>query len=224
MASRLTKKQQTELTEKLTGIIQKNNALQLRLSADRTVNEMNVNQISGELNRIHGQAIGKELPTEINIPVKQLGSGDPSPDNIRPIVGYEIDGIGTVYGGDLNIETGQLTVTMGGDLLSTRSWSYLAQSMTFLTGTFTPMRPGVNAVCPIYRVTDSWVTAPTWINGDYLLNAAVEDRRIRIKDTRYTSAAEFTSNLGDTIFVYELETPETYALTPQQMLQLLDQL
>ena len=101
MASRLTKKQQTELTEKLMGVIQKNNALQLRLSADRTVNELNVNQISGTLNRIHGQAIGKELPTEITIPVKQLGSGDPSPDNIRPIVGYEIDGIGTVYGGIL---------------------------------------------------------------------------------------------------------------------------
>ena len=226
MASRLTKKQQTELTEKLMGVIQKNNALQLRLSADRSVNEMNVNQISGALNRIHGQAIGKELPTVINIPVKQLGSGYPSPDNIRPFVGYEIDGIGTVYGGELNIGTGVLTVTYGIVDLRTLTWIYQDTVPRFYTIGLADsiVKPTVNTevgdlFCSNYKTG----IVPTAITPDKEIGVATSGN-LFIKDTNYTDIATFETAMTGVMLVYELATPETYILTSQQMLQLLDQL
>ena len=236
MDSRLTKKQQTELTEKLMGVIQKNNALQLRLSADRSVNEMNVNQISGALNRIHGQAIGKELPTEITIPVKQLGSGDPSPDNIRPFVGYEIDGIGTVYGGDLNIETGVLTSSYALSTISRFNWYYQSGTLEDLRNGFYADIPGkrhdvVN--CNVY--SDYYASYP--VNGtSVLVLINMPDNNITgfngestrswcyIKDNAFNDRNAFITARGAGIIAYELETPVTYNLTPEQMLQLLYQL
>lgn len=227
MAAKLTKKQQGELTEKLTGIIQKNNALQLRLSADRSVNEMNVNQISGALNRIHGQAIGKDLPTVVTIPVKQLGSGDPSPDNIRPIVGYEIDGIGTVYDGELNIETKVLTVPS--------VYYYFKQIASVATGAYRRW------LYPKLRITS--INTEYGI-GHYYSNM-YQSRRIVYPGNFYVTSSgtvlvtvpyaaqqniETVVDANAWLTNYPLEvvipreTPETYTLTDQQMLQLLDQL
>lgn len=230
MATKLTKKQQGELTEKLTGIIQKNNALQLRLSADRSVNEMNVNQISGALNRIHGQAIGKELPTVVTIPVNQTGSGDPSPDNIRPIVGYEIDGIGTVYGGELNIETGTLTIT---------ARMFQPESV----GKISAHTSGLNYWAFINIGAESINTTVDRLN-EYASNMFVSGFGVVIGNFYITSsgtvlvAVPWESEQSITTrdvasewviankpqFIIPLATPETYTLTPQQMMQLLDQL
>lgn len=228
MATRLTKKQQAQLTEKLTGIIQKNNALQLRLSADRSVNEMNVNQISGALNRIHGQAIGKELPTVVTIPVKQLGSGDPSPDNIRPFVGYEIDGIGTVYGGDLNIETRKLTSEFGYADLGALTWSYTGNAQVFvatLTGAkyIAPSETPVNCLCSMYKGV-SWSVGSTNVSVNNMFCFLTEYNQLRIRDLTYSDAAAFKNHVNGVIFIYQLAEPAEYTLTDVQMIQLLDQL
>lgn len=230
MATKLTKKQQTQLTEKLTGIIQKNNALQLRLSADRSVNEMNVNQISGALNRIHGQAIGKELPTEITIPVKQLGSGDPSPDNIRPIVGYEIDGIGTIYDGDLNIETGVLTVTKqmiapsSTTRINTNSqgikyWIYPVLTVASKNSTAATLS---DFLSNIFRSGSSDVKGCFYVTGNGLTLVSVPLDNDQAINT-VSEAEEWLSEYKPQ-FLIPLADPVTYTLTPQQMLQLLDQL
>lgn len=227
MATKLTKKQQTQLTEKLTGIIQKNNALQLRLSADRSVNEMNVNQISGALNRIHGQAIGKDLPTEISIPVKQLGSGDPSPENIRPFVGYEIDGIGTFGGGTINLE----------EMSFTADYGYV---------TYTGVEEGW-VWTPSYQQGSKTLDSPAFYNAT-LVTYYCDRLTPRANSQRINNAGNYASLIsqggsaafstpGQTLnafkeylgnnpvtFVYQLATPETYTLTPEQMIQLLDQL
>lgn len=234
MATKLTKKQQTQLTEKLTGIIQGDNALQLRMSTDTSVNEMNINQISGELNRIHYRAIGKDLPTVITIPVKQLGSGDPSPDNVRPITGYVIDGLGTVYSGELNIETGVLTVTYGSVDMGTLTWSYQRASSTSKAGfsanaisNNVKPAPSLNTLGNIY--CEKYTTARYKQVYDVAvdINNAIALRTnggLRICDSAYDSAVTFKASLSGVIVVYELETPETYTLTPEQMIQLLDQL
>lgn len=232
MATKLTKKQQTQLTEKLTGIIQRDNALQLRLSMDNSVNEMNVNQISGELNRIHDMAIGKELPTVISIPVNQLGSGDPSPDNIRPISGYVIDGIGTVYSGDLNIETGVLTVTYGGVDLGSLNWIYAPGSaLNFRCSADQGAKPPnssadtPNAFCSAMPVVDYTSLSIGAYDGITIIFASSgQAGKFWARSGLYTDAASFKTAMSGVMFVYELVTPETYTLTPQQMIQLLDQL
>lgn len=221
MATKLTKKQQTQLTEKLSGIIQKNNALQLRMSTDTSVNELNINQISGELNRIHYRAIGKDLPTEITIPVKQLGSGDPSPDNIRPIVGYTIDGIGTVYEGNLNIETGVLTVNYSSVDLGTLTWTYQANDKQYFSNIFVSGFSGwmYNVICDIYPQDNrGYTVVPTpHIRG-------INNNRLYIVDDSFDSTDAFNAAMLGHMTIYKLAAPETYTLTPQQMLQLLDQL
>lgn len=207
MATKLTKKQQSELTEKLTGVIQKNNALQLRLSADRSVNEMNVNQISGALNRIHVQAIGKDIPTAVTIPVN--------------VSGYNIDGIGTVYGGTLNIDTGELISTMGHMVIERRLIVSVAESSTGVkyanvTSIFTAVAGSLNTYLDGYTPTDG-----TPATGGY-----IRSQRFRyfIYDNRFETVQDAYNILVGLSIVAELETPETYTLTPQQMLQLLDQL
>lgn len=232
MATKLTKKQQTQLTEKLTGIIQKNNALQLRLSVDTTVNEMNVNQISGALNRIHGQAIGKELPTVVTIPVKQSGSGDPSPDNIRPIIGYEIDGIGTVYGGDIN--TDDLTLTTSKQLITLRGTSFVA-SATY-RGSFYQRNETVRQLYGV-RPRDNREFICTHAKsvpnvGAYARGCCLSDTSINFwimpPDTTLAGWHAYLQNqrTAETPVQILVETAvtETYTLTPQQMIQLLDQL
>lgn len=231
MATRLTKKQQTQLTEKLTGIIQKNNAMQLRLSVDRSVNEMNVNQISGALNRIHGQAIGKDLPTVVTIPVKQLGSGDPSPDNIRPIVGYEIDGIGTVYGGDLDVNNGMLRVTVGLKILNgSERWlisgttgytevNQMAKLISYLNAIkcdgLTPYTYGFQM--PDYSVTGYRDQANNYPDQNWIY--------IKI-DSEHTTVATIRQwfSQNPAVVIYPLASDIEYNLTPEQMIQLLDQL
>lgn len=232
MATRLTKKQQTQLTEKLTGIIQKNNALQLRLSMDNSVNEMNVNQISGALNRIHGQAIGKDLPTVVTIPVNQSGSGDPSPENIRPIVGYEIDGIGTVYGGDIN--TDDLILTTSKQLITLRGTSFVAS--TTYSGSFYQRNENVRQVYGIRPLDNtefvcthakSVPTVSAYARGCCLSDTSI-NFWIMPPDTAVTGWHAYLQNqitAGTPVqILVETDVTETYTLTPEQMLQLLDQI
>jgi len=217
MATRLTKKQQSELTEKLTGVIQKNNALQLRLSADRSVNEMNVNQISGELNRIHSNALGRELPAVINIPVKQLGSGVPSLDNIRPIVGYEIDGIGTVYGGELNIAESKLTVTYDKYVL-TGTETFTAWGGGYYTRALTGNEASTTGVCRADRATTG--TRPEAVSG--AADIAAYSSNIYISTNFYNNVMLYAG----TQIVYDLLQTRyvEHDLTTAQILQLIDQL
>lgn len=219
MATGLTKKQKEALTDKITGLIKSSPAL--RMTTDSSVNELNINQISGELNRIHYRAIGKDLPAVFSFEPKQLGSGDPSPDNIRPIVGYEIDGIGTVYGGELNIDTSVLTVTYGGVDMGTLNWSYYSSTAHFYVTISTSKTTGSNFICSEYTY---YGTAEASAMTDKATGLYRFGNIFRIKDTSYTNAATFKAAMSGAMLVYELATPETYTLTPQQMLQLLDQI
>lgn len=223
MATKLTKKQKEALTDKIAGLIRSGPAL--RMTTDSSVNELNINQISGELNRIHYRAIGKDLPAVFSFEPKQLGSGDPSPDNIRPIVGYEIDGIGTVYGGELNIDTGVLTVTYGMLVMGALTWTSNWGATSDPTGVFYSQAISIlnvngNAMSVLYAF-DKGASPNLMPDKSFTLFGS---NRIYVKDIAYDSATAFKNSLTDATLVYELVTPETYTLTPQQMLQLLDQI
>lgn len=225
MATGLTKKQKEALTDKITGMIK--NSPALRMTLDSSVNEMNINQISGELNRIHYRAIGKDLPTTISFAPKQLGSGDPSPDNMRLIVGYEIDGIGTVYGGELNIDTGVLTSTHTSVIYSTAAgWEKIGESNTSFrtgltsrgTGAYGDLSNASNMLRPAMSISPTVSNAEpnSFVAGGYLY--------INIEGVTTLDALGALFANTPLQVVYRLQTPETYTLTPQQMLQLLDQI
>ena len=230
MATGLTKKQKEALTDKIVGMVK--NSPALRMTTDSSVNEMNINQISGELNRIHYRAIGKDLPATISFAPKQLGSGDPSPDNIRPIIGYEIDGIGTVYGGELNTETGVLTTTIGGVELGTFDYRLAPSGAFFTTDAADNIEtPSSTYIVPAFLKTSIYITREstnvynTPLEYDYSIGILSAGRFV-MSDSRYSDIQVFKEMLtaAGIVAVYKYATPVTYTLTPQQMLQLLDQL
>ena len=225
MATKLTKAQKEALTEKVTGLIR--NGPALRMTTDSSVNEMNINQISSELNRIHYRAIGKDLPPVFSFEPKQLGSGDPSPDNIRQIVGYEVDGIGAVYGGELNIDTRVLTLTHTSVIYSEASgWEKMGESNTSFrtglasrgTGAYADLSNVSNMLRPAMSISPIAANAEpnSFVAGGYLY--------INIAGATTIEALGALFTRTPLQVVYRLQTPETYTLTPQQMLQLLDQI
>ena len=210
MATKLTKKQKEALTDKIAGLIK--NSPALRMTTDSSVNELNINQISGELNRIHYRAIGKDLPTVINIPAS--------------LTGYEIIGIGTVYGGELNIETGVLTVTYNSVDLGTLTWQYDVDFSDFSTPTWENLYRPSSTEMP-HALASGY--QPIVYHRSTTLDKVFMIGRpginwIRFKNLAYTNATDFKASVSGVMLVYEMETPETYTLTPAQMIQLIDQL
>ena len=67
----------------------------------------------------------------------QPGEGSPSPVNVRPIYApLNIDGIGEVWGGKLDINAGELIVTFVSGVIS--EWFYQASVKSFYRGYIIP--------------------------------------------------------------------------------------
>lgn len=227
MATGLTKKQKEALTDKIAGLIR--NGPALRMTLDSSVNEMNINQISAELNRIHYRAIGKEYPAVISFKPKQLGFGVPSPDNVRPIVEYEIDGIGNVGGGSLDLDTGVYTETHalavfgsadGWEHVSAFVYGFRYRLTSELRGVGVYNSPGElsNILTPAvsHNPTGTSAEPNTFLAGVYMnMNITGVGTVEQLDEFLIESPLQI---------LYTLQTPIHYELTPQQMLQLLDQL
>ena len=130
----------------------------------------------------------------------------------------------TVYGGTLDVTTGVLTVTMAEVDLGTLNWEYFESAHMFHTtlptqSTILPKK----YMCNIYITTDIWTTQPGYDAVDYVLLTGGADTRVRIKDTRYTTTADFKTAMSGVQLVYELANHVTVQLTAQQMTTLLGQ-
>ena len=180
-----------------------------------------------------------------NLPIKSLvaellatqsGSGDPTPNNIRPIIAitacnitangnvHTIDttSAGTFYGGKLNATTGELTITHAIFDLGSKSWSYNSSRAYFgrnfdgikqtASGTMPKMIcSGYKAITT--RQATGWATAPDFTIGQ-LNNADT----VVVKDSRFTNANSFRAAVSGIYVVYELTTPSvTVQLTPEQI-------
>ena len=129
---------------------------------------------------------------------------------------------GTVYGGTIDVVTGLLTVTHGILDLGTKTYTK-GNRNTDNTGYIFYFRDVTNiayrgdAVCSALKT----VTNPT--NWEALpvnsCNAASGSYMIFCAD--YADAASFKTAMDGVQLVYELATPQTYQLTPQQLLTLL---
>lgn len=193
---------------------------------------------------------GAAYPVEdltVAIEPVQSGSGDPSPDNVRPISGwtgadiyryaeYDADAeptisvsweseAGTVYGGTLDVTAGTLTVTHGIIDLAT------ATAKSFLAGTANNgYRIGyaiTNALAPNYNTVISNVL----VAGSVLNSAVWQVYRTCIYQTSlfvtvpndYDTREKAQSHLASlgAVCVYPLATPITYQLTPTEVTTLL---
>ena len=197
------------------------------------------------------------IPDGANLPMKSLkvtlepiqsGSGTPSPDNVRPISGYDevsavvsptttaSDGQAytatlpqTVYGGTVDLVSGELVVDRVMVDLGTLNWSeevdgvystraLVGQIKEPFTNTEVP-----NVLCSQY-VSASYIQL--WaqqLDGSITViwSASGAHGRIWVRDSRFTDAAAFKTSMSGVYLVYELATPQTIQLTPQEIRTLL---
>ena len=185
---------------------------------------------------------------KVGIEPVQEGSGDPSPENIRPISGWTEANVSvssttsaedgttytiqfkdgdnplTVYGGTLDVTTGELVVDRAEVDLGTLDWTYVTSQVRFYThfnckGAINNMTVG-NIICSAYMsdtynnvvggVNDATIAIPQ--NGDILT----------VHDSRFADVTDFKTAISGVQLVYELATPQTYHLTPTQIRTLVD--
>lgn len=173
---------------------------------------------------------------KVEIVPSQSGSGTPSPSNIRPISGYTEEVISvkdstdttqetyttafgqTVYGGTLDVLTGELTITHGYVDLGSLTWSYDSTNLRFETRSLVGQYKNLGS-----RLTpflSSIYTALTHgesfdVNWNYVVYSGGSNDSILVHNHDYTSVADFKTAMNGVQLVYELATPTTLSLTPQ---------
>ena len=194
--------------------------------------------ISGNVVNFSDGADGLPLESLVVLIVGvQSGSGNPSPDNIRPISGWTGCNIshsgadvsdpivimidwtaeaGAVYGATLDVLSGVLTVT----------WVIIrADSVDWLQGTSpTEYRKAFSASAlsgngkkfgVANLISNKYVYD---VNAEYRIRGSANSQLVTISDPRFVNdPSTFNASLADTQIAYELETPITIYLTPQDV-------
>lgn len=199
---------------------------------------------------------GAALPAKnISVAIEpvQSGSGDPSPDNVRPISGWTDahitvspttnaqDGTtytvtfpneaGTVYGGTLDVTNGTLTVSwafMGPEQLSREAMLWqMNNNGTNIFECYTEKILKANGASNIISNCLKNISSYSDVAG-YTIRAYAASNKVAIGVPKsvvgsQTPVANFRRFLSDNnvSVCYELATPVTYTLTPQQIQLLL---
>ena len=119
---------------------------------------------------------------------------------------------GTVYGGELDVTTGVLTVDHGyadmGDLSWTKAnWGFytsISGAKNFASG------EDVGLLCSMYKTATSRSQPEQGL-------ITIQNNLFRVGDTNYENETAFTSAVDGQTIVYWLATPLTYQLTPSDL-------
>lgn len=182
---------------------------------------------------------------EVALEATQSGSGTPSPSNVRPISGHTevtvtvaddaddptvsedyTTALGrTVFGGTLDLVSGVLTVTWASVDFGSLGWAKntLNGVITFYAALSDAKLPSSNSVKA--NIMSSSYEADTANNvytnttsGRFSLNTS---GYIQVRNSNYSDASTFKTAMTGQTICYELATPQTYQLTPQQINTLL---
>lgn len=143
----------------------------------------------------------------------------------------------TVYGGELDVESGVLTVTHGIADLGTKDWNYHASTSDTDTNRFSVLYKAQylsdakvpnavdlpNAVCEIYQPSSNTQN----VNGGNTRTGYISittGGNLVVTDTRFTSPSDLKSALNGMHLVYELDDSAkfTIQLTPTELTLLKD--
>lgn len=182
---------------------------------------------SGEISTFEASAL--PMPTlKVSVEAKQEGSGVPSPENVRPISGWDAANVSdvddvenptvtqtttislpqTVYGGELDVVNGELRITWKSVDMGSLTWSYSPTYTRFSsTGVQDEIKSGNNQdeiMCSCYG-NESNVDMNAFKTATGL---------IMVKDSRYTDTESFKQSVIGQQFAYMLKTPIIVPLTP----------
>ena len=126
---------------------------------------------------------------------------------------------GTVYGGEIDLTTGVLTVTHYHGNLGDYSWNYDSTNQRFATGTINPPAKAMPSGSPADYLCEIYECKPYGVNSSY----SGEDNifylhasgYLRIIDTSFNGDVDaFTTAVSGKYIVYPLATPVTYQIDP----------
>ena len=217
-----------------------------------------LNEVEGLPSDIATFADGSALPMpslKVGIEPVQEGSGDPSPENVRHISGHteanvvvspttdaedgttyniqfkDRDNPLTVYGGSLDVVSGELTVDRVSTNLSA-SWYWFVGSTqpsgkTVISTSSFPEHKGNIATCSHYKQGNT-IYVVDMNYGEFIVSDGGVGAYFCFKNETGGTVQEFKDiitaqeNAGTPIQIcYELATPITYQLTPTQVKSLL---
>ena len=178
----------------------------------------------------------------------QSGSGDPSPDNVRPISGWTGAQVshsgadrtnptiypitfpteaGTVYGGTLDVTNGVLTVDRAMVDLGTLNWSYITDFTypafrVYGSNAPTGIKENSAMTCTAYKFVGNFASWDAITReGNCVIGGVTSAKGCAIRDDAYTDAASFKASVTGQTLAYELATPTVYTLTGTEIKSLL---
>lgn len=176
------------------------------------------------------------IACNVGIQATQTGSGDPAPDNIRPITGYSdmnlnVNGttiqisLGqTVFCGYLDVVSGSLVITEVESDMGSLTWAY------YTSGTNSVFQCNISSIklnntyskpellSDSYKVIESAERVPFTANAsNYDMTLQINATRLLVRNDTYTDADVFKTAMTGRKIVYRLNTPLTMQLTPQQI-------
>lgn len=207
-----------------------------------------LNSASGSIASFSDGSPAPVTALTVRIEPVQSGTGDPSPDNVRPISGHTeanifheaeydptadpvitIDLDGTRYGGTLNVLTGEMTVDKAyvADLGSA-NWQLTSGTVPYFSANLiasTVKKPSTNGIqIPLVCSALESCTAYQVYSGSVTAGIGIETTgNMRANDGVSTTAAEFKTAMSGVQLVYELANPVTVQLSPSQLSTLLGQ-
>lgn len=188
---------------------------------------------SGNPISLTGAAAAYAISNIMAIEPIQSGSGDPSPDNVRPISGISTATVETtngedtntatitfgqtVYGGSVNFNTGEVTVTHAVVDMGTLTYNPVGNNLFYvLMDSFGSKKSTENII---------GLKASIYNNGgilgigqilDYMI-ASNSSNYFYVKDPRANTAVELVALISGETLYYELDTPVTLTLTPAEL-------
>lgn len=176
----------------------------------------------------------------VNIdPVQDTSSGDPSPENICPISGWTqidvnhsgadmtnpttitIDLGQTVYGGKLDVLSGELVIDRAMVDLGTLTWGLdTGQSHRFIAYNQVAAKPtgnysvAINAICSTYK---NLTQNQLYSNNIGVSIQSMNGKSVYVYDDAYDNATAFKTAMTGQTLVYELATPIEIQLSANQL-------
>lgn len=135
---------------------------------------------------------------------------------------------GTVYGGTPDVVSGELTVDWAFADLGSLSWNYASGLFwAVVEGIKYPTTNAERAkgiICDRYSPDNTYIVSSASMADNTMLKYDAQGgTRLYIKNTAYTDTNTFKAAMTGAQLVYELDTPITYQLTPQEITTLLGQ-
>ena len=120
-----------------------------------------------------------------------------------------------IFGGYVDLISGELVVDKVSVDLGSLEWVYNSDETPKYFQAYAPNKAwNRNAICSKYPIKETFGTSG---QSDKTISCSGDSTRVYVVDTSYTDATTFKSAMNGVQLVYELATPQTYQLTPQQV-------